>query len=132
MAGGAVHLRPLAMRQPARIYRSEDRREIRALDEAVLGELTRLPTIFAYEAARELDPKFGLIREVTVRRGQVRIEYDIIPLDPFLVAADFDALSFELDIGNWEMNRTHWAVKDVNLPKELHTARGIALPSWTA
>lgn len=97
----------------------------------MLGELTRLPTIFAYEAARELDPKFGLIREVTVRRGQVRIEYDIIPLDPFLVAADFDALSFELDIGNWEMNRTHWAVKDVNLPKELHTARGIALPSWT-
>nr|CAD31549.1 HYPOTHETICAL PROTEIN [Mesorhizobium japonicum R7A] len=29
------------------------------------------------------------------------------------------------------MNRTHWAIKDVNLPKELHAARGIALPSWT-
>jgi hypothetical protein len=28
------------------------------------------------------------------------------------------------------MNRTHWAVKDVNLPKELHSARGITLPSW--
>ena len=72
-----------------------------------------------------------IIREVTVRRGQVRIEYEFIPVDPFLVADDFDALSFELDIGNWEMNRTHWAVKDVNLPKELHTARGIVLPSWT-
>jgi hypothetical protein len=28
------------------------------------------------------------------------------------------------------MNRTHWAVKGVNLPKELHSARGITLPSW--
>jgi hypothetical protein len=28
------------------------------------------------------------------------------------------------------MNRTHWAVKDVSLPKELHSARGITLPSW--
>lgn len=78
MAGGAVHLRPLAMRQPARIYDQKIAEKFGALDEAVLGELTRLPTIFAYEAARELDPKFGLIREVTVRRGQVRIEYDII------------------------------------------------------
>jgi hypothetical protein len=29
------------------------------------------------------------------------------------------------------MNRTHWAVKDVNLAKELHAARRITLPSWT-
>lgn len=101
------------------------------LDGAELAELTRLPTIFAYEAACKLDPKFGLIRDVTVRRGQVRIEYEFIPVQPFLTVADFDTLAFELDIGNWEMNRTHWAVKDVNLPKELHTAKGITLPSWT-
>ncbi|OYZ92999.1 MAG: hypothetical protein B7X99_15705 [Rhizobiales bacterium 17-65-6] len=74
-------------------------------------------------------PKFGVIREVAARRGQVRIEYEIIPVDPFLTAAD--ALTFELDIANWEMNHSHWAVKDVNLPKELHTTRRIALPSWT-
>jgi hypothetical protein len=101
------------------------------LESAALAELTRLPTIFAYEAFQQLDPKFGLIREVTVRRGQARIEYDLIAVQPFLSAADFEALEFELDIGNWEMNRTHWAVKDVNLPRELHAARGIALPSWT-
>lgn len=50
-----------------------------ALDEAALKELTRLPSIFAYGAACRLDPKFGIIRDVTVRRGQVRIEYEIIP-----------------------------------------------------
>lgn len=101
------------------------------LDEAALAELTRFPTIFAYETACALDPKFGLIREVTVRRRQVRVEYELIRVPAFITGADFDALAFELDIGNWEMNRTHWAVKDVNLPKELHSARGIALPSWT-
>jgi len=71
-----------------------------------------------------------MIRDVAKRQGQVRIEYEILPLDPFLTAADLGQLTFELDISDWEMNRTHWAVKDVNLPKELH-ARGIALPSWT-
>ncbi|PZQ88714.1 MAG: hypothetical protein DI534_11205 [Leifsonia xyli] len=101
-----------------------------ALDAASIAELTRLPSIFAYEAVHEKDPKFGVVRDVTVRQKMVRVEYEILPLAPFLSAADLLDLSFELDISNWEMNRTHWAVKDVNLPKELHSARGIALPPW--
>lgn len=39
-------------------------------------------------------------------------------------------MPFELDIVKWEMNRSHWAVKDVNLARELHK-RGIMLPNWT-
>jgi hypothetical protein len=100
------------------------------LDEAAIAELKRLPSVFAYEAANRLAPKFGLLRNITKRQGEVRIEYEIHLVDPFLSAEDFDKLKFELDIGNWEMNRTHWAVKDVNLPKELHAARSIMLPSW--
>nr|WP_305068950.1 TIR domain-containing protein [Luteimonas sp. XNQY3] len=38
---------------------------------------------------------------------------------------------FELEIGKWELNRTHWAVKDVDLPAELNR-KGIALPRWAA
>ena len=90
----------------------------------------RLPCLFAYETVHDLAPKFGLIRYIAVRQGRVRIEYDIIGVEPFVTADDLEELTFELDIGNWEMNRTHWAVKDVNLPKELHAARGISLPSW--
>src|SRR5216683_1139250 len=48
----------------------------------------------------------------------------------FLSAADLSEFKFELDIAKWELNRTHWAVKDVNLPKELHV-KGITLPAWT-
>ena len=36
---------------------------------------------------------------------------------------------FDLDISEWEMNRTHWAIKDVNLSKEL-ASKGVKLPSW--
>jgi hypothetical protein len=37
-------------------------------------------------------------------------------------------MTFELDIRKLELYRTHWAVKQVNLAKELHL-RGITLPS---
>lgn len=36
---------------------------------------------------------------------------------------------FNLDISDWEMNRTHWAMKDVNLSREL-VLKGIRLPQW--
>lgn len=101
------------------------------LDEAAVAALKRLPCIFAYEAAHDLAPKFGLIRDVAMRQRHVRVEYKLVVVEPFLTADDLHKLTFELDIGNWEMNRTHWAVKDVNLPKELHAARGIVLPPWS-
>ena len=100
-----------------------------SLDQAAIAQLKRLPCIFAYESFREKDPKFGIIRDVVQRQGEVRIHFELIPIDPFVSAEQLDQLRFELDIGKWELNRTHWAVKDVNLAKELH-AHGIRLPDW--
>ncbi|WP_363347922.1 TIR domain-containing protein [Methylocystis echinoides] len=102
------------------------------LDDTAIAELKRLPCIFAFEAFLDLPPKFGLIRDITKRQGQVRLQYEIQSIDPFLTADDLKSLTFELDIEKWEMNRTHWAVKDVNLAKELRAARGIILPSARA
>lgn len=101
-----------------------------SLDAASIEALQKLPCIFAYEASNKLNPKFGVIRDVVKRQGQVRVEYEFIAVDPFLTHEDINDMLFELDIGKWEMNRTHWAVKDVNLAKELHR-RGITLPNWT-
>jgi TIR domain len=101
-----------------------------SLDAASIEALQKLPCIFAYEASNKLNPKFGVIRDVVKRQGQVRVEYEFIAVDPFLTHEDMNDMLFELDIGKWEMNRTHWAVKDVNLAKELHK-RGITLPNWT-
>jgi len=100
-----------------------------ALDAAAVEHLRTLPSIFAYETGNNLDPKFGVIRDITKRQDQVRIEYDIQDIGPFLPHSALEQLRFELDIGKLEMHRTHWAVKDVNLPKELN-GRGITLPDW--
>jgi hypothetical protein len=99
------------------------------LDSNAVSELKKLPCIFAYESFNEMDPKFGVLREITKRQGQVRIEYEIQAVPQFLSADDLARLSFELDISKWELNRTHWAVKDVNLAKELR-GEDIALPGW--
>ena len=99
------------------------------LDATAIGELQPLPCIFAYESGCKKPPRFGVIRNITKRQGQVRIEFVIKDVEPFLTVDDLTTLAFELDIEKYEMNRTHWAVKDVNLARELR-ARGISLPGW--
>ena len=90
------------------------------LDGNSIAELKRAPCIFAYETGLQLPPKFGYIKEIVHRRAQVRIEYQLHRVEPFLTADDLGSMAFELDIGKHELYRTHWAVKEVNLPKELH------------
>ena len=99
------------------------------LDAASIAELKRAPCIFAYEFGYDLPPTFGYLREVIQRHGEVRIEYEIHQIEPFLTAADLKQMTFELDISKNELYRTHWAVKEVNLPKELHASKGIILPA---
>lgn len=100
------------------------------LDAPSVDELKRLPCIFAYETPNKKPPRFGVLRGIIRRQGEVRIDYELQPIFPFLSAETLSDLSFELDIGKWELSRTHWAVKDVNLPKELRV-HGITLPAWT-
>jgi hypothetical protein len=95
-----------------------------------VAELKKFPCIFAYEAHYDLAPKFGLIKDVAVRQGQVRVDYELIDVPKFLTADDLSKMLFELDIGKWELNRTHWAVKKVDLATELHR-KDISLPNWT-
>ncbi len=97
--------------------------------QANVCEIKRFPCIFAYESSCFKDPQFGLIRNITKRQGKVRVEYDIVPLDKFLSHSDISDMPFELDIRKLEMNRTHWAIKDINLAKEL-ASKGIRLPQW--
>lgn len=101
-----------------------------ALSDLNIQEVKRFPCVFAYEAGRGKDPKFGLIRDIIKRQNKVRVEYEIIELDKFLTFSDLEDMKFELDISDWELNRTHWAIKNVNLSKEL-AAKNIILPQWT-
>lgn len=97
-----------------------------------MAALLQLPTLFAYENGNNKAPRFGRLTDIVLRRahGMVRLNYELIPVEPFLTHDQMAGLGFELDISKWELNRTHWAVKDVELPKELHRI-GVRLPDWT-
>lgn len=102
------------------------------LNGAQIRELSSLPCVFAYESGCGKDPKFGVLRGVRPRTsGRLQIEYKLIACEPFATVSDLESLRALLDIGRWEMNRTHWAVKDVDLAAELGR-RGIVLPDWAS
>ena len=95
-------------------------------------ELCSLPCVFAYEGQCAKDPKFGVLRSVR-RRGprDVCIEYAILPCDRFATVQDIASMGRQLDIRGFELERTHWAVKDVDLAREM-ARKGIALPEWAS
>ena len=100
-----------------------------ALTREQVDRIRRMPCIFAYETYCKKNPLFGLIKNVKKRQGKVIISYEIINVDPFVTHDDLLNMAFELDLTEWELNRTHWAVKDVNLQKEL-MSKGVRLPGW--
>lgn len=100
-----------------------------SLDENVVNEIRRFPTIFAYENFCNKNPKFGIIRGIERRTNKIRIDYEILSLPKFITYKQLEKFQSELDISDWELNRTHWAVKNVDLQRELNI-RKIILPNW--
>ena len=90
------------------------REQYKSLSASEIEELKSFPALFAYE--REVgNVRVGYIRNIRERRKTVLIEYEFekaIPEIPFSKIVD---LKDKLDIGKWEMNRTHWAIKDEDL-----------------
>lgn len=85
------------------------------LREDQLERLCSLPSVFAYESGKEMDARVGQITSIRVRNREVLVSYrfdeNIAPI-PHQLLLDRKRT---LDIGDWELNRTHWAVKDVDL-----------------
>ena len=100
------------------------------LDATAKEALQNYPCIFACEARHKVAPKFGLITKIAKQTKMVRIGYEIREPAEILSFDDFIALATDLGIYNtMELSRTHWSVKEVNLPKVLQS-RGLYLPTW--
>lgn len=87
----------------------------------VIEELKSFPALFTYEGEREV-VRIGYIRRIKERRRTILLEYefdDRIPAFPFSKLAQIKGL---LDIEDWEMGRTHWAIKDEDLFAKLISA----------
>ena len=89
-----------------------------SLSSDAIEELRRYPCVFAYESQCNKDPLYGFIKDVTVLLGEVRVEY-MIQLERFIAASQLNEIRHRLDIGRFELNRTHWAVKEVDLHLKL-------------
>lgn len=85
------------------------------LREDQLERLCTLPTVFAYESGKEIDARVGQITSIRLRDREVLVSYRF---DEHIAPIPHQMLlerKRTLDIGDWELNRTHWAVKDVDL-----------------
>lgn len=95
------------------------------LREDQLDRLRSLPSVFAYESSRRMDARVGHITAIRLRNREVLVSYrfdeNVAPI-PHQMLLDRKRT---LDIGDWELNRTHWAVKDVDLIEFLK-AQGLA------
>jgi len=95
-----------------------------ALGKSAIDTLITTPCLFAYEVQKPRTPgaRLGWLNRIRPSGTKVRIEYEIENALPAVTAGRINKLKSELDITDWELNRTHWAVKDVNLIQVLVTA----------
>lgn len=74
-----------------------------------------MPTLFTYEGAGDQPARVGYIKRVTPRAKSILLEYEF---ETKIAEFPFSALSdqhYRMDVGKYEMNRTHWAIKDGDL-----------------
>lgn len=83
-----------------------------------INEIKKAPCIFAYEDNCKKDASIGYIMDIAVRQVGVKITFEKVEV---LSSENLHKLQFELDIKDRELNRTHWAIKRVNLYKELQS-----------
>lgn len=101
------------------------REQFAGLNEQQLSQLYSLPSIFAYEEPVGQNARVGRIERVRHRDREVRIEYSFAEHIPQISPETLKQLMWELDIGEGELYRTHWAVKDVDVTEELLSAHVI-------
>ena len=95
------------------------------LTESQIADLIALPCLFAYEGTTS-DIRVGQIHSIKERPYSILIEYTFFADIPPISFATIKPLTPLLDIREWEMNRTHWAVKDEDLFERLSVARLIS------
>ncbi len=99
--------------------------EFSKLNREIINEIIKYPCIFAYEDGCKKDGYVGYITDMIVRQGMIKITIKKVEI---ITAQNLQNLKFELDIHDWELSRTHWAIKKVNLYNELQSM-GINLNS---
>lgn len=80
-------------------------------DDAAIEELKSFPTLFVTEN-ESVESRIGYITNIRLRNNSVVIEFEFDPILPPLPIGAIEAMRVSIDLGRWELSRTHWAVKD--------------------
>ncbi|WP_114137842.1 toll/interleukin-1 receptor domain-containing protein, partial [Escherichia coli] len=99
--------------------------EFGSLNDQVVTRLKSFPALFCYERYIDSPAKVGQITEIERRTRELKITYSINHDIPFITQKQlfdiFPYLGVEPD--TFELTRTHWALKDVNLINVLRTKK---------
>lgn len=90
-----------------------------SLSDEAKKSLMSFPVLFAYETGVAGLAKVGWIRKIQQRGSEVRIHFEFDRQFPPLTPEQISVLEWDLGLGVYEMGRTHWAVKDGELPEIL-------------
>jgi len=82
-----------------------------------LSKITRIPALFASESGGKgiQIARIGNIDSVEILSKEVQIQYHFDPEIPPIPNSMLEQLANNLGIEGFELSRTHWAIKDINL-----------------
>ena len=80
-------------------------------DEKAIRELKSLPCLFVTENETR-ESRIGYIKNIRVRQSTLVLDFKFDPILPKLRIGAIEDLRPDIDLGKWELSRTHWAVKN--------------------
>lgn len=83
----------------------------KSLSPEAIEELKAFPSLFVVEDER-VESRIGRITDIRVRATTVVISFEFDPAFHPLPVGTIEAIRSEIDLGRWELSRTHWAIKD--------------------
>lgn len=91
-----------------------------------------LPTILMEEGFSNEVAGIGWLSKIEPRGNEYQIHFALDPKISRFTNATLKEMALELQIGNWEFSRNHWAIKDVDLFQVLYHRRSLSRPLPTA
>lgn len=79
--------------------------------ESAIEELKSFPTLFVTEN-ESVESKIGYVTNIRLRQNSVVFDFEFDQALPSLPIGAIEALRVDIDLGSWELSRTHWAIKD--------------------
>lgn len=83
-------------------------------DEKSIEELKNFPTLFVTEN-ESVESRIGYVTNIRLRQNTIVFDFEFDSTLPNLPIGTIEALRVDIDLGSWELLRTHWAIKDESL-----------------